>query len=165
MMMMRMPLLLPYSKAHIYCRLSLSKDQIIDLDNKYHLRGTATPCINLRLVYILPSSMLLHDLLFSLRWWEWECHCWLQVLELPFQLSPLCFFSFVTDLGIIIQTDREGDNDENDDDSYENAIASASPIFLPFQTAHHWAGRISAWGFPTLPVEEVHFFRSPPPSL
>ena len=43
------------------------------------------------------------------------------------------FFIFFTDLVIdIIQTDREGDNDENDDDSYENAIASASPIFLPF---------------------------------
>ena len=55
------------------------------------------------------------------------------MLELPFQLSPLCFFHFFTDLGIIIQAGREGDDDENDDDSYENATASASPIFLPFQ--------------------------------
>ena len=48
--------------------------------------------------------------------------------------SSLFFSSFFTDLGIdIIQTDREGNDDENDDDSYENAIASASPIFLPFQ--------------------------------
>ena len=39
----------------------------------------------------------------------------------------------IPNLGIIIQTGREGDDDENDDDSYENATASASPIFLPFQ--------------------------------
>ena len=47
--------------------------------------------------------------------------------------SSLFFSFFFTDLGIIIQAGREGDDDENDDDSYENATASASPIFLPFQ--------------------------------